>query len=371
MSRPALAAAEGECDDGFLMLIRPLFGGPLDLVGDVHGEFEALKALIRKLGYDEHGEHPQHRRLVFVGDLCDRGPDSPSVLRLVRTLVERGLAQCVAGNHELNVLRAEHKDGNHWFHGEESPEQRRDFGPCALADEATREEARQFFANLPLALERPDLRVVHAAWHPESVDRCRRMQGSVLEAYQVFDDEAERSEDGRRIRKAHAAAEATYKERLRDKAAGVPGYIPEIAEYDEHCQMSNPVRVLSSGQERRIAAGSERSFFAGGKWRFVQRVDWWRAYADPVPVVFGHYWRWWHAEAGERLGEARGGEGFDDGLPGPGLATAARAICIDFSAGARFKERLAGARPPLQTRLAALRWDERRLICDGDDPPPP
>lgn len=58
-------------------LIRPLLDGPLDIVGDVHGELQALQALLVRLGYDECGEHPGGRRLVFVGDLCDRSPDRP------------------------------------------------------------------------------------------------------------------------------------------------------------------------------------------------------------------------------------------------------------------------------------------------------
>ena len=44
--------------------------------------------------------HPAGRTAVFVGDLVDRGPDSPGVLRLVMGMVEAGHALCVPGNHE-------------------------------------------------------------------------------------------------------------------------------------------------------------------------------------------------------------------------------------------------------------------------------
>lgn len=71
-------------------LVRPLFEGPIDVIGDVHGELAALTDLIAALGYDADGVHPDGRRLVFVGDLCDRGPDSPGVLRWVQRLVEAG-----------------------------------------------------------------------------------------------------------------------------------------------------------------------------------------------------------------------------------------------------------------------------------------
>ena len=85
-------------------LIAPLRDGPVDVVGDVHGEIDALNALLAQLGYDERGAHPQGRHLVFIGDLCDRGPDSPAVLERVMDLVQRGAAQGVLGNHELNAV---------------------------------------------------------------------------------------------------------------------------------------------------------------------------------------------------------------------------------------------------------------------------
>src|SRR3954451_13724531 len=87
-------------------LVRPLFDGPIDVVGDVHGEIDALTELRQHLGYDATGSHPDGRRLVFVGDLGDRGPDSPGVAEWVRDLVAAGRAQCVLGNHDFNALDA-------------------------------------------------------------------------------------------------------------------------------------------------------------------------------------------------------------------------------------------------------------------------
>nr|MBK7068215.1 metallophosphoesterase [Deltaproteobacteria bacterium] len=95
--------------------LQRLFDGPIDVVGDVHGELDALLSLMRVLGYDERGEHPRGRRLVLLGDLCDRGPDSPGVLALARRMIEEGRAQAVLGNHELNLLREVPKHGNGWF----------------------------------------------------------------------------------------------------------------------------------------------------------------------------------------------------------------------------------------------------------------
>ncbi|MFQ3561036.1 polynucleotide kinase-phosphatase [Streptomyces gramineus] len=73
--------------------------GPFDIVGDIHGCALELEALLAKLGYAD-GVHPEGRTAVFVGDLVDRGPDSPGVLRRVMSMVGSGNALCVPGNHE-------------------------------------------------------------------------------------------------------------------------------------------------------------------------------------------------------------------------------------------------------------------------------
>ncbi|MFG2129766.1 polynucleotide kinase-phosphatase [Streptomyces sp. NPDC048751] len=73
--------------------------GPFDIIGDIHGCSSELESLLGKLGYVD-GVHPDGRTAVFVGDLVDRGPDSPAVLRRVMTMVGSGNALCVPGNHE-------------------------------------------------------------------------------------------------------------------------------------------------------------------------------------------------------------------------------------------------------------------------------
>ncbi|GGO45846.1 polynucleotide kinase-phosphatase [Streptomyces daqingensis] len=83
--------------------------GPFDIVGDIHGCRSELESLLARLGYEAvrdgqgrtvDARHPEGRTAVFVGDLVDRGPDSPGVLRLVMGMVAAGNALCVPGNHE-------------------------------------------------------------------------------------------------------------------------------------------------------------------------------------------------------------------------------------------------------------------------------
>jgi protein phosphatase len=90
--------------------------GPFDIIGDVHGCADELVELMRKLGYSVRLEGegdkrravttaPQGRRAFFVGDLVDRGPKSPDVLRIVMDMVAAGQAFCVPGNHDDKLLR--------------------------------------------------------------------------------------------------------------------------------------------------------------------------------------------------------------------------------------------------------------------------
>nr|WP_168512036.1 polynucleotide kinase-phosphatase [Streptomyces sp. S1D4-11]QIY98820.1 polynucleotide kinase-phosphatase [Streptomyces sp. S1D4-11] len=78
--------------------------GPFDIIGDIHGCASELETLLGKLGYAD-GAHPQGRTAVFVGDLVDRGPDTPGVLRRVMSMVAAGNALCVPGNHENKLGR--------------------------------------------------------------------------------------------------------------------------------------------------------------------------------------------------------------------------------------------------------------------------
>jgi protein phosphatase len=85
--------------------------GPFDIIGDVHGCYAELTQLLSRLGYQVAADgsvatHPAGRTAVFVGDLVDRGPDTPAVLRLVMGMAAAGTALSVAGNHEAKLVRA-------------------------------------------------------------------------------------------------------------------------------------------------------------------------------------------------------------------------------------------------------------------------
>ncbi len=74
--------------------------GPFDIIGDIHGCYDELYALLQKLGYPR-----TDRKAVFLGDLCDRGAGNIEVLRLVMEMVQSGAAYCVLGNHDAKLLK--------------------------------------------------------------------------------------------------------------------------------------------------------------------------------------------------------------------------------------------------------------------------
>ena len=93
---------------------EPLFSnrtgdhGPFDIIGDVHGCLDELRALLVRLGYEvaeDGARHPEGRKAVFLGDLVDRGPAVPGVLRLAMGMVASGSALCVPGNHDIKLMR--------------------------------------------------------------------------------------------------------------------------------------------------------------------------------------------------------------------------------------------------------------------------
>ncbi|HAY79106.1 MAG TPA: metallophosphoesterase [Planctomycetaceae bacterium] len=288
-------------------LVQPLFDGPLDIVGDIHGEIGPLRSLMQHLGYDDQGAHPAGRRLVFVGDLTDRGPDSQAVVRLVQRLTESGRAQCVLGNHDLNILLDHRKHDNGWFFGETFTADDQ-VVPQVLADQTTRRQILDFFRTLPLALERHDLRVVHACWPDEMIHLARNANDTVA----LYHEFHQRIEDALPARK-----------------------LDPIDQELEH-QNQNPVKHVTSGPEER----TEKPIELAGKKRHEKRVHWWEHYHD-VFCVFGHY--------SILEGNPRGGE---------------TTFCVDYGVGKRWTERRTGKTSHFRLKLAAFRWPEKTIVFD-------
>ncbi len=336
-------------------LIQPLLSDRVDLIGDIHGEIEALRRLLRRLGVDIERARVE-RPLVFVGDLIDRGPDSVAVVELVEHLVRAGVAQCVLGNHEFNVLRGKVKQGNGWFIPHEEMRAGREpdgwFAgtkrvPFDSRGASSDERARilRFISELPLALEGPALRVVHAAWDANAVECVRAGQVSL-------------SEEGSSTQLKRPVFVGAPSFADMENPTVMPKYHSELAEWMVHYQNSDPLKLLTSGPERPIGPQKNPRYLAG-KWRILERSPWWQQDADPRAVVFGHYWR--RRPDSDLPGKS---EVFEEDGPWHWLGPHRQAFCIDYCVGYRFMARYHGKEPGKTGALAAMRWPERTLIFD-------
>ncbi|MCA9117833.1 MAG: metallophosphoesterase [Planctomycetaceae bacterium] len=145
-----------------------------DIIGDIHGHAGELRALLAELGYSDRGGRFAHstRKVIFVGDFVDRGPQIADVLRIVRSMVNEGDALAVMGNHEFNAIAFHTSDP-------EKPEEflrphmekNRNQHAATLAQLTAAElgKAVRWFQTLPMSLELNGVRVIHACWDPSSI----------------------------------------------------------------------------------------------------------------------------------------------------------------------------------------------------------
>ncbi|MGW3740171.1 polynucleotide kinase-phosphatase [Streptomyces sp. NPDC005146] len=189
--------------------------GPFDIIGDIHGCSSELESLLGKLGYVD-GAHPEGRTAVFVGDLVDRGPDSPGVLRRVMSMVSAGDALCVPGNHENKLGR--YLKGRKVQHTHGLAETIEQLHREDAKDPAFREQVREFIDGLVshYVLDGGKLVVCHAGL-PEKYHG--RTSGRVRSHALYGDTTGETDEFGLPVRYPWA-------EEYRGRAAVVYGHTP-------------------------------------------------------------------------------------------------------------------------------------------------
>ena len=157
-----------------------------DLIGDIHGCGLTLIDLLEQMGYTKQNgvyQHPK-RKVVFLGDIVDRGPNIRLACHIVRDMVEAGHADIVMGNHEYNVVTylseapagmrqpylRPHTPRNN-FIVEQTLEQFANY-PQEFND------MLDWFVTLPLFLDYEHFRVVHACWDKAMIDEYQRRYGT-------------------------------------------------------------------------------------------------------------------------------------------------------------------------------------------------
>ena len=176
--------------------------GPFDIIGDVHGCYDELALLLGELGYQIEGETvtpPEGRKAIFLGDLVDRGPKIPQVLKLVMGMVAAGTAICIPGNHDVKLKRALDGKNVRITHG---------LGDSLAQLEAEppefREQVRQFIDGLVshYVLDDGRLVVAHAGMRE---DMAGRASGKVREFALYGETTGETDEFGLPVRYNWAA----------------------------------------------------------------------------------------------------------------------------------------------------------------------
>jgi hypothetical protein len=291
-----------------------------DLVGDIHGHADPLHRLLGKLDYAEiEGvfRHPE-RKMIFVGDFVDRGPEQREVLRIARAMCDAGVASAVMGNHEFNAIGwASTTDDGEFLrpHSEKNKHQHAKFLSQIGADSPDHQDTIRWFKNLPVWLELPGLCVVHACWHESSraalmpyLDKagCLTEEG-LLESHRVGSA-------------AHAAVEILLKGPEERLPAGIHFCDKDRVKREEvrlrwWAQDATTFRKAAlnmNGREGELPDSTLPRDFR---------------YLESKPVFFGHYW-----------------------LRGTPTITAPTAACLDFSVAD-------------EGYLTAYRWSgERELV---------
>ena len=157
-----------------------------DIIGDIHGCAQSLKILLQKLGYKSvHGVYQQKaHKVIFLGDFIDRGPFQREVINIVRPMIDNGHALSVMGNHEFNAIAYstfEQKSQSYLrVHDDKNTTQHEVFLKAFPFGSSEYYDVIEWFKTLPLWLEMDDLRVVHACWDFDFIQKLELLTENQL-----------------------------------------------------------------------------------------------------------------------------------------------------------------------------------------------
>lgn len=301
-----------------------------DIIGDIHGHASILEKLLKKLGYSKQEStysHPE-RKVLFVGDYIDRGPEVRRTLKMVRSMVDSGNAVALMGNHEFNAIMFNEPDGKGGYlrpRTKKNKNQHRHTLEDFVGRKAEYNSYINWFKKLPVYFEHHNFRAIHACWEHSLIDE--------LQAY------------------------------LTGSCALKPEYFPDAGV--RNTQLYNLLDTLLKGKEVKLPNGLSFKDKDGHERRDV-RIRWWLDPSDstfeewsfakgidglddhPIdgryssryfypkhdrPVFFGHYW-----------------------LNGQPVLQRANVCCLDYSIGK--KEKLVAYRFSGEDELmeSSLEW---------------
>ena len=323
-----------------------------DIIGDIHGHAAELEALLTRLGYYYRGgawRFPRNeRRVLFVGDYVDRGPEIPATVELVRDMVAADSAWAVAGNHEYNAVAWHTPDGHDGWLRSHNPVHRRQH-EATLVQYATSpgdlRSALDWFRGLPLYWQNQHLRVVHAAWDDELVAELNGNATPLRDdiflhrsAYagnresQIVEVLLKGVETQLPAGAVYYDKEGTPRRKTRTRWWLTEAERTSMVDHRQSITLGNIAMPPADRELAQVTVPAEH----------VQHLP---GYRDSRPIFFGHYW-----------------------LSGPVAPLSDRVACLDYSVargGALCAYRFDGTLPLTADRFVCVSSNRRR----GNRPP--
>ena len=300
-----------------------------DIVGDVHGHASRLESLLRKLGYEHDGYSWKHdsRRVLFVGDFIDRGPEQIETYKLVRAMVDHGSALAVMGNHEFNAVcyaTPDPRDITNRLrpHTEKHMSQHAEFIRQVGEGTSLHQEMINWFKTLPLYLDLDELRVIHACWEDNVITAIDRMTDSNQCLHEWAWQEA-----SRKSTEAYNAVETALKGLEIDLPGGARfidkgGFERRAIRTRWWSDRSSTYRSIAMMDDQACAALPSEAD------QIVPETEL-PGYQDTKLIFFGHYW-----------------------LKGKPAPMSDRVACVDYTV----------TLPPPEGKLVAYRWSGESQI---------
>lgn len=259
-----------------------------DIIGDIHGFYDELVLMLKKLDYHNDGNSWGHadRKVLFVGDYIDRGPKSPQVLQLVRDMVENDQAIALMGNHELNAIlfNAEAKDGG--YVRQHSLKNIKQHAETLLQfanlenGQKLYDEYIEWFKTLALYFENEQIRAVHATWHHDSITSIKGLKDKFKADQDFILNAGDKDHD------LYSITENLLK--------GVELPLPggkSFLDKDGHPRTEMRIKWWNDPAKtpvEKYGFGASLSEYAGTIADEMFHNEW--HYSDQKPVFFGHYW---------------------------------------------------------------------------------
>ncbi len=266
-----------------------------DIIGDIHGHADKLEELLTNLGYSKvQGlyQHPDNRKVVFLGDYIDRGPKIRETLHIVKDMCDAGNAFAIMGNHEFNAICFHTKDTkNGGFFRKHSIVEIEQHIKTLRQFKHHRDEWNRIFLpwfhTLPIFLEFDSFRVVHACWDEKHVDWLKNNN-----IYTFENGLKKISED---ILSKYSSKQSTAYIVLEELLKGKEYDLPEGQEFidkDGAVRSSARIKWFNPIHKRKfhrdVFLGIDEAF---GELPVTEELKFeLHSYDSDISVFFGHYW---------------------------------------------------------------------------------